>query len=155
MPKQSEDIVLKCVMELFKGDALKFFGLNKLIVAAITADAATRTEMLHVHVQKNINDWVLEADDGSFVHMEFASSYRKKDMRRYMVTDAMLHFKTGKPIKTVVVYTANIKDKPTKHDAGSIRYEVDTFYMSSLDGDAAWAKAKAKINKGKPLSNKT
>ena len=152
MSKPAEDIVMKCIMELFIGDALEFFGLKKRIVSGVTVDAAARTEMLHVHVQKNINDWVLEAEDGSYVHMEFASSYKKKDLRRYMVTDAVMHFKTGKPITTVVVYTANVKNKPVKLNAGSINYKVNAFYMSDLDGDTAYAKISAKIAKGESLA---
>ena len=147
-----EDTVMKCVMELFKGDALKFFGLKKRIVSGALVDGAARTEAVHVHIQKNISDWMLEADDGSFVHLEFASGYKKKDLRRYMVSDAIMHFKTGRPIKTLVVYTADIKDKPTGLRAGSIRYDVDAFYMSGFDGDKAFSAIEKKLAKGRALT---
>ena len=151
MPKQIEDIILKNVAEFFKGDALKFFGSDKRIVSAVTIDAAARTEAVHVHIQKNISDWMLEADDGTLIHLEFASDYDKNDIMRYMVSDAMTHFKTGKLIKTIVVYTAKIKKTETKLDAGSINYEVDAFYMSNLDGDNTFAEIKAKIEQGVQL----
>ena len=57
---QHEDIIMKAVMELFKGDAVKFFGIDKRIVSA------ARTEMSQIQVQKNINDWVLLADDDTY-----------------------------------------------------------------------------------------
>ena len=152
MSKQIEDIIMKSVMELFKGDAVKFFGIDKQIISATTLSAATRTELLHIHVQKNIDDWVLEADDNSFLHFEFQSTYDPKDLQRFMVTDAILYYKEGKPIKTIVVYTADIEKAVTKLDAGSIQYSVDTFYMSALDGDQTYAEINAKVTAGEPLT---
>ena len=152
MSKQTEDIIMKSIMELFKGDAVKFFGINKQIVSATTLSAETRTELLHIHIQKNIDDWLLEADDNSFLHFEFQSDYDPKDLKRFMVTDAMLYYKEGKPIKTIVVYTADIEETVTELDAGSIQYSVDTFYMSALDGDQAYTEIKAKVAAGEPLT---
>jgi len=152
MPKQIEDIIMKNITELFKGDALKFFGSNKRIVSAVTIDAAARTEAVHIHIQKNINDWMLEADDGTLIHLEFASDYDKNDIKRFMVSDAIMHFKTGKQIQTIVVYTAKIKKTETKLDAGSINYEVDAFYMSNLDGDSTFRMLNAKVEQGLPLT---
>jgi len=142
---------MKGVLELFKGDAVKFFGIDKRIVAGTTISAATRTELSHIHIQKNIDDWVLEADDNSFIHFEFQSTYAPEDLARFMVADAMLFFKERKRIRTIVVYTADIEDTITTMDAGSIQYSVDTFYMSSMDGDRIYEDIQAKIATGEPL----
>jgi len=133
-------------MELFKGDAVKFFGIDKQVVSA------ARTALAHIQVQKNINDWVLLADDGSYLHFEFQSGYDKKDLARFMVSDAMLYYDEGKPVRTIVVYSADIKETITTVDAGSIQYNVDTFYMSKLDGDKAYAELRAKVEEGEPLT---
>jgi len=142
---QHEDIVMKAVMELFKGDAVKFFGINKRIISA------TRTELSHIQVQKNIDDWVLYADDDTLLHLEFQSDYDKADLVRFMVSDAMLYFKERKPVRTIVVYSAEINDTITTLDAGAIQYSVDAFYMSTLDGDKTYLDIKAKIDAGAPL----
>jgi len=147
-----EDMVLKAVIELFKGDAVKFFGIDKQIVSAVTISAESRTELSHIHIQKNVDDWLLEADDGSFIHFEFQSDYDPQDLKRFMVSDAMLYFKVGKPIRTVVVYTAEIQKTQTRLDAGAIQYEVDAFYMSAMDGDAVYDEIRAKLASGAALS---
>jgi predicted transposase YdaD len=141
-----EDIIFKNIMELFKGDAVMFFGIDKKVVAA------TRTELSHVQVQKNINDWVLQADDGSYIHFEFQTAYDADDLYRFMVSDAMLCFKEKKPVKTVVVYSADIQDTVTSLDTGAIQYSVDAFYMVRLDGDKVYDELKAKVDTGLPLT---
>jgi len=143
---------MKSIMELFKGDAVKFFGIDKQVVSAATISAASRTELTHIHIQKNIDDWILETDDDTFIHFEFQSDYNPKDLSRFMVSDAMLYFSVQKPIRTIVVYTADIKDTITMLDAGAIKYSVDAFYMSSLDGDVTYETIRSKIKTGKPLT---
>ena len=142
---QHEDIVMKAVMELFKGDAVKFFGIDKRIISA------TRTELSQIQVQKNIDDWVLYADDDTLLHLEFQSDYDKADLVRFMVSDAMLYFKERKPVRTIVVYSAEIKDTITALDAGAIQYGIEAFYMSTLDGDKTYLDIQTKIDAGEPL----
>jgi len=143
---------MKSIMELFKGDAIKFFGINKQIISATTISAAARSELTHIHIQKNIDDWVLEADDNTFIHFEFQSDYDPKDLSRFMVSDAMLYTSVRRPIRTIVVYTADIKDTITTLDAGAIKYNVEAFYMSTLDGDITYEAIHSKVASGEPLT---
>jgi len=152
LPHPIEDIIMKGIMDLFKGDAVKFFGIDKRVVSATTVSAAARTEMSHIHIQKNINDWVLEADDNTFLHFEFQSDYDPNDLYRFMVSDAMLCYSVQRPVRTIVVYTADITGTVTELDAGAIRYSVEAFYMSSLDGDAAYDALRAKADAGEPFT---
>jgi hypothetical protein len=124
---------MKSVMELFKGDAVKFFGIDTNVIAS------ARTELLHIPVQRKTDDWLWETDDDKFLHLEFQSDYNKNDLSRFMISDAILHFNTGKPVKTIVVYSADIEKTITTLDAGSIRYNVEAFYMSGIDGDKTYA----------------
>ena len=146
MSKNYEDLVMKSIMDLFRGDAVKYFGIDKLIVSV------ARTELHHIQVQRNINDWVLLADDGSYLHLEFQSDYDKKDLARFMVSDAMLYYKEGRPVKTVVVYSADIQKTITALDAGSLQYNIDAFYMSKLDGDQIYQELVAKIKSKETLT---
>jgi hypothetical protein len=139
LSKQIEDAVMKSIMELFKGDAVKFFGIDKEIVSV------ARTEMLQINIQKNINDWFLLAIDDTYLHWEFQTTYNKKDLSRFMVSDAMFYYKEGKPVKTIVIYSSDIEETVTSLDAGSLQYNVGTFYLASLNGDEAYEKLKAKV----------
>jgi hypothetical protein len=133
-------------MELFQGDAVKFFGIDKTIVAP------ARTELTHLEYKKNVDDWVFEADDKSFVHFEFQTTLKKDDLCRFMVSDAILYDKSGLPVKTVVVYSGGIENAKTSLDCGSIKYEVDAFYLAGLDGDAKYEELCKKIAAGEKLA---
>ena len=133
-------------MELFKGDAVKFFGINKRVVSS------ARNELTHIPMIRKIGDWLWDTDDDELLHIEFQSEYKKKDLPRFMVSDAVLHFNTGKPVKTVVVYSADVKETITTLDAGAIQYNVEAFYMSTLDGDKTYADIKAKVDAGETLT---
>jgi len=133
-------------MELFKGDAVKFFGIDKRVVAS------ARTELSHIPIQRKTDDWLWETDDDLFLHFEFQSDYDKKDIARFMVSDAILHFNTGKPVKTIVVYSAEISETVTTLNAGAIQYNVEAFYMSTLDGDKTYSDIKAKVDSGETLT---
>jgi hypothetical protein len=137
---------MKAVMELFQGDAVKFFGIDKTIVAP------ARTELMHLEYKKNVDDWVFEADDKSFVHFEFQTTLKKDDLSRFMVSDAVLYNKSGMPVKTVVVYSGGIENAKTSLDCGSIKYEVDAFYLAGLDGDAKYEELRKKIEAGEKLA---
>ncbi|MDR1663552.1 MAG: hypothetical protein LBR83_01325 [Clostridiales bacterium] len=95
---------------------------------------------------------MLEAEDASYLHFEFQTTYSKEDLARFMVSDAMLHFKEGKPIRTIVVYSADIEETVATLDAGSIQYKVEPFYMAKLNGDEAYEKLKTKVTAGEPLT---
>jgi predicted transposase YdaD len=133
---------MKSIMELFKGDAVKFFGIDVKVVSA------TRTELSHINIQKNIDDWVLLTEDDSFIHLEFQTTYSTDDLARFMVSDAMLYYKERKPIKTIVVYSSDITDTITTLDTEAIQYQVNAFYMTRLDGDRTYSDIKAKIEAG-------
>jgi hypothetical protein len=59
--------------------------------------------------KKNVDDWVFEADDKSFIDFEFQSTSQKSDLKRFMMSDAMLCHDNGRPLKTTVVYSGNIE----------------------------------------------
>jgi len=143
---------MKNVMELFKGDAVKFFGIDKQIISGTTVSAEARTELTHIHIQRNIDDWILEAEDNTFIHFEFQSSDNPKDLSRFMISDALLYHSIQRPIRTIIVYTADIKNTITALDAGAIKYSVDAFYMSTIDGDATYEAIRAKVAAGKLLN---
>jgi hypothetical protein len=137
---------MKSIMGLFQGDAVKFFGIDKEIIATV------RTELTHLELKKNVDDWVFEADDKSFIHFEFQSTSKKSDLKRFMVSDAMLCHDNGRPVKTVVVYSGNIEKAKTSLDFGAIKYEVEAFYLARLNGDARYDELSKKIEKGETLT---
>jgi hypothetical protein len=145
MAVQYEDIIMKNVMEFFKGDAVNFFGIQKRIIAV------TRTEL--VHLEKR-DDWVCETEDGELIHFEFQTTNKPEDLPRFMAADAILFFKEKKRVRTFVVYSGDIETAETTLDAGSIHYTVNAFYLAGLDGDAMYGDLRRKINAGEPLAKR-
>lgn len=133
-------------MELFKGDAVSFFGVDKKIVSA------TRTELTQLHLQRNIDDWIFLADDDTFLHFEFQTTDKKEDLPRFMVSDAMLCYKEGKPVKTIVVYSSDIERTNTILNYGAIQYQIEAFYMVKIDGDKRYDELKRKVETRQELA---
>lgn len=91
-------------------------------------------------------------EDGNYLHFEFQTTNKEEDINRFLFYDASLYYKYGKKVNTLVVYSSNIKESNTKVDAGSLKYEIQAFYMSSLDGDAKYNELKLKIENGIELT---
>jgi len=56
-------------------------------------------------------------------------------------------------IRTVVVYSSDIKKVESYIDAGSIKYHIEAYYMNSIDGDEKYNYLKNKIDNNEELTN--
>lgn len=146
MIKNVEDAIMKSIMDVFKEDALKFFGINSKIITS------ARTEMKNLSISTSFMDYTFLLDDGSFVHFEFQTTDKREDLSRFLAYDAVLHYKEGRAVNTIVVYSSDIKEAATSLDIGSIKYSVNAFYMKSLDGDKKYNYLKNKIGRNEALS---
>ena len=144
--KKIEDAIFKEAMEVFKDSAVSFFGINTKIIAPAV------TELKDIVVNTNFIDYTFYTSDNSILHFEFQSTKKKKDVQRFMFYDASLNYSQDKPIRTVIVYSSEIENAPSIYDAGSIKYEVENFYMKNLDGDSSFERVKAKVKEGIELS---
>lgn len=127
--KNIEDAIMKSIMDVFKEDALKFFGIKSKIIAS------ARTELKNLQITTAFMDYTFLLDDNSFIHLEFQTTDKKDDLSRFLAYDAALHYKEDKPVNTIVVYSSNVKKAVTSINIGSIKYSVKAFYMNSIDGD--------------------
>ena len=125
-----EDAVFKKAMEVFKDGAAEFFGLDVKIIAP------AETEIKNIDIKTNAMDYLFYTDDGEYLHFEFQTTKKKDDMSRFLYYDASLYYKSKKNINTIVVYSSEIKDVITNLNCGTINYDINSFYMSSFDGDS-------------------
>lgn len=89
-------------------------------------------------------------DDGNYLHFEFQTTDRKEDIKRFLFYDASLFFKEKRKVRTIVIYSSDIENVETYVDAGSIKYNIEAFYMKNLNGDQ-----KLRILEDKILNNET
>lgn len=97
-------------------------------------------------------DYLFYTEDGSYLHFEFQTTDKKEDIKRFLYYDASLYYKEKRKVKTIVVYSADIEDVVTYLDAGTIKYEVEAFYMKKLDGDEKLEYLHNKILQGEVLN---
>lgn len=64
-----------------------------------------------------------------------------------------MYYKSNRKIKTIVVYSADIENIKTYIDAGNIKYSIDAFYMSSINGDEKYDILKDKIESNEELTD--
>ena len=146
MAYKAEDIIMKNVFDLLKGDALMFFGIDKKIIAP------TRTEQTQLTIQTNTIDNTYLLEDGSIIHLEFQTTISNDDLYRFMVSDAVLANKEKRPVNTIVIYSAEISSAPYSLDLGSLYYKVDNHYMIEFDGDLIYNEIVEKISRRERLS---
>lgn len=134
-----EDAVFKRAMEVFKEGAAEFFDLDVKIIAP------AETEIKNIDIKTNVMDYLFYTADGDYLHFEFQTTDKKEDISRFLYYDASLYFKHKKKIRTVVVYSSDIEDTITYLNCGTIKYNVEAFYMKSFDGDRRLADIKHKV----------
>lgn len=135
-----EDAVFKKAMEVFKAGAPKFFNLD------VTIDRPAETEIKNIDVKTNAMDYLFYTDNGDYLHFEFQTTKKNDDISRFLYYDSSLYYKSKRNIRTLVVYSSDITNASTYLDCGSIKYNVEAFYMKNLDGDNKLNNIKNKVN---------
>lgn len=141
-----EDSIMKNAMDIFKQSAVDFFKLDTKIAAP------ANTELKTIDIKTNFTDYTFYTENDDYLHFEFQTTNKEEDINRFLFYDASLFYKYGKKVNTLVVYSSDIKKSKTKVDAGSLKYEIKAFYMSSLNGDEEYNNLKTKIDKGEDLT---
>jgi predicted transposase/invertase (TIGR01784 family) len=142
-----EDVLLKCITEFFRDGAAEFFGIHEKLVKPL------KTEVIHLKEKRLFADLVFTTEENSMVHFEFQTTNKKSDLFRFYLTDAYLTYTYQMPIKTIIVYTAGIENAPINLDFDALKYQANAFYMTNFDGDAEFAKIKAKMDSGESLTH--
>lgn len=141
-----EDAVLKKAMDIFKDNAVKFFGIATKILSP------AETEIKNVDIKTNYTDYLFYTEDGEYLHFEFQTTDKKDNIKRFLYYDASLFYKEKRKVKTIVVYSADIENVETFVDAGTIKYNIEAFYMKNIDGDEKLQYLKSKIERNEQLT---
>ncbi len=135
-----EDAVFKKAMEVFKDGAPEFFNLD------INISRPAETEIKNIDIKTNAMDYLFYTESGDYLHFEFQTTKKNEDISRFLYYDSSLYYKSKRNIRTLVVYSSDIKEAPTYLDCGSIKYNVEAFYMKNLDGDSKLNNIKYKVD---------
>ncbi|AEJ44363.1 transposase [Alicyclobacillus acidocaldarius] len=131
LARNANDIVAKHLTNALPGDVLSVIGITHANVVR-----AVPTEIPKVEVRQEFTDIMLELADGRLLHLEFQTT-REPNLYRFAAYDVAIAERYRRPIRTVVLYTGDVKSAPSELDAGSFRYAVENVYLNRLDGDGA------------------
>lgn len=137
--KKYEDTVFKNAMDCFNDAAPSFFGIDTVITKA------AKTELQNIEINKAYTDYVFHTKEGEYLHFEFQTTNKNFDLPRFLYYDALLYYKDLRRIRTIVIYSSNIKDVKTNLNIGSIDYNIEPVYMKKYNGDKIYDKIKSKI----------
>ncbi len=128
--KAGKDLTQKFLSNVFRGNFLSHFGLGQVeVVEAISTDLPV------VQIREKRLDIIFRAQDGSNLHLEFQSTV-PRNLRGFLVYDALLYQRDGRRIRTVVFYSNGITSAEAEIDVGAILYRVENVFFADYDGDA-------------------
>ncbi len=146
---QTEDAVMKTMMEFFAEEMLPIFGIKQKVTAFAP------TEEIHLDLRKGYLDFNLMMEDGSIAHFEFQSTNGgTQDLRRFHTYEANLSYVLKKPVTTYVLFSGKIKKPKTKLKAGLYTYRIQPIIMKQRNADKLLAKLQDKISRGEPPTRK-
>jgi len=98
-------------------------------------------------------DFVFLLEDDSYLHFEFQTALNKRDMIRFAHYDLRLFERDGRSVRTVVIYSSDVKKPPDALRIGSLTYEPDAIMMGDYDGKSTYAALEKKIRSGGKLAD--
>lgn len=146
--KHAKDIIQKYTSGLFRDTTLEFYGVKTAKIKELI-----NVELPVVEVAETRTDFIFLLEDNTYLHIEFQSSYNKSDLIRFAAYDMRLFKRDGRSIRTVVIYTADVKKVPVSLNIGSLVYDPDIIMMGSYDGNQIYNGLEKKIEKGIALTD--
>ena len=146
--KQAKDIIQKYISGLFRDATLEFYGVKTAKVKE-----PLNAELPVVEVADTSSDFVFSLEDGSILHIEFQTGYKKADLIRFAMYNLRLYEKYKGKIRTVIIYAADVKKKAINLNIGSLVFSPDVVFMSAYDGDNIYAGLETKLKRGQALED--
>jgi len=93
-------------------------------------------------------------EDDTYLHLAFVTGHdSKKSMLKCVSYDTRLYERDGRLVHTVIIYTADVKNKPKALNIGTLTYDPDVILMANYDGNAIFTELENKIKSGQKLSD--
>jgi cyanate lyase len=146
--KQAKDLIQKHASGLFKDSTLEFYGIKSARIKELI-----NVELPVVEITDNLMDFVFLLEDDTYLHIEFQTSYNERDLMRFAAYDIRLYERDGRPISTVIIYTANVPNAADSINIGSLVYSPQRIMMKEYDGDTVYRGLTAKIEAGQDITD--
>lgn len=142
-----EDAIMKMGFDYFRDTILKSLGIDYEF-----ADLGI-TELVELTIHSLYMDFTFLTVEGFYVHIEFQTTDGgDKDLRRFHAYEAVYSHKTGRSVRTYVIYSGGITKVETDLDCGWYIYRINPIYLRNQDADIVIERLKKKQMSGKAFT---
>jgi len=93
-------------------------------------------------------------EDNTYLHLAFVTGHNsKKAMLKCVGYDVRLYERDERLIHTVIIYTADVKEKPNPLNIGTLTYDPNVLLMADYNGNNTFTELENKIKAGQELSD--
>ncbi|MGG3955358.1 hypothetical protein ABEV15_01400 [Bhargavaea massiliensis] len=142
------DIIFRNMTAQFKEKVLDFYGIRTAPIVRVEA-----TDLPTIAVNDRRMDFLFLLADDTYLHLEFQTAFDEKDLDRFLQYDVSAYERYKKPIKTVVIYGADVEKVLEQKSYGSVQYEAQAVLMKKYNGDAIIQNLWAKVENGEELTD--
>ncbi|MEK4127811.1 MULTISPECIES: hypothetical protein [Anoxybacillus] len=142
------DIIFRNMTAQFKEKVLDFYGIRTAPIVRVEA-----TDLPTIAVNDRRMDFLFLLADDTYLHLEFQTTFDEKDLDRFLQYDVSAYERYKKPIKTVVIYGADVEKVSEQKSYGSVQYEAQAVLMKKYNGDAIIQNLWTKVENGEELTD--
>lgn len=142
------DIIFRNMTAQFKEKVLDFYGIRTAPIVRVEA-----TDLPTIAVNDRRMDFLFLLADDTYLHLEFQTTFDEKDLDRFLQYDVSAYKRYKKPIKTVVIYGADVEKVLEQKSYGSVQYEAQAVLMKKYNGDAIIQSLWTKVENGEELTD--
>jgi len=147
--KHVNDVIQKHANALFKDATLDFYGIKTAPIKELI-----NPELPTVEVSSGAADIVFLLEDDTYLHFAFETGHNSMGaMLKCAGYDLRLFERDKRLIHSVVIYTKDVKNKPTGFEIGSLVYNPGVILMNDYDGNAIYTALEVKIKAGQDLTD--
>ena len=145
----TKHVIQKYANALFKDATLDFYGIKTAPIKELI-----NPELPVIEVSGGAADIVFLLEDDNYLHFAFETGHNSIGaMVKCASYDLRLFERDKRFVHAVVIYTAEVKNKPTGLNIGSLVYNPGIILMNDYDGNSTYIELEAKIKTGQDLTN--
>lgn len=145
--QQHEDAILKTSMQFFAEELIPYFG-----IAGKVATVAP-TELIHLEIKKQYQDFNFVMEDGTWKHFEFQSTNEGVEgLKRFRAYEAISSYQHKVKITTYVLFSGKIKNPMTQYTEGVNTYRIIPIIMQHKNADEVIRNVQEKLEKDETIT---
>ena len=147
--KHVNDVLQKYANGLFRNATLDFYGIKAAPIKELI-----NPELPKVTVSGGAADIVFLLEDDWYLHFAFNTGHGGVGVMVQCASyDLRLFERDRHKIRTVIIYTSEVKTKPEGLNLGTWEYNPDVILMNDYEGSVIFAELETKIKAGQELTD--